>query len=54
MASKLPHKFINIKQKLTNLSIRINKVIQHKILSKSRNVLIITSSSINQSINMSM
>lgn len=43
MASKLPYKFFDWKQKLTSWSIRINKTIKHRILSKSRNALIITS-----------
>lgn len=47
MASKVPQKLFNIKQKLTSLTLRINKVIKHKVLSKSRNALIITSSTNN-------
>jgi hypothetical protein len=42
MASKQPLKFFDWKQKLTNWSIRLNKIIKHKILSKSRNALVIT------------
>lgn len=42
MASKIPFKIFDWKSKLTKLSIRINKTIKHRILSKSRNVLIIS------------
>lgn len=45
MASKLPYKFFDWKQKLTSWSVRINKTIKHRILSKSRNALIITNQS---------
>lgn len=44
MASKLPFKFFDWKQKLATWSIRINKTIKHKVLAKSRNALIITTS----------
>lgn len=45
MASKLPYKFFDWKQKLASWSIRLNKTIKHRILSKSRNALIITNQS---------
>lgn len=47
MASKQPFNFFDWKQKLTSWSIRINKTIKHKVLSKSRNALIISTSNSN-------
>ena len=44
MASKQPLKLFDWKQKLTRWSLRINKTLKHKILSESRNVLVISSS----------
>lgn len=41
MASKQPFKLINITQKLTTWSIRINKFLKHRLLSKRKNVLLI-------------
>ena len=41
MASKQPYKLINITQKLTTWSIRINKFLKHRLLSKRKHVLII-------------
>jgi hypothetical protein len=43
MASKQVFKFFDWKDKLTKLGIRLNKTIKHKVLSKSRNALIISS-----------
>ncbi len=51
MASKQPLKLFDWKQKLTRWSLRINKTLKHKILSKSRNVLVISSSSNFESMN---
>ncbi len=45
MASKQVFKFFDWRDKLTKLSIRLNKTIKHKILSKSRNALIISTQS---------
>lgn len=42
MASKQPFRIFDWKQKLTGWSIRLSKVIKHKVLSKSRNALIIS------------
>lgn len=45
MASKQPFRFFDWKQKLTGWGIRLNKTIKHKVLSKSRNALIISGQS---------
>lgn len=44
MASKQPFKLIDWKQKIVRLSLRVNKFFKHKILSKSRNALILSDS----------
>ena len=41
MASKQPFKLLDLKQKAARLSTRIYKVVKHKILSKSRNAMIL-------------
>ena len=43
MASKQPFKLINIQNKLKVWSIRVQKIIKHRILSKRRNALLIGS-----------
>jgi hypothetical protein len=42
MASKQPFKLINVTQKLTTWSIRINKFFKHRLLSKRKHVLLIS------------
>lgn len=42
MASKQPFKLFNITQKLTTWSIRINKFLKHRLLSKRKHVLLIS------------
>jgi hypothetical protein len=44
MASKQPFKFIDLTQKLTIWSIRINKFFKHRLLSKRKNILLISDS----------
>lgn len=51
MASKQPFKIFDWKKKLITWSIKINKTIKHKVLSKSRNALIITADDIGSPIN---
>ena len=41
MASKQPFKLINITSKLKSWSLRLKKVINHRVLSKRRNLLLI-------------
>jgi hypothetical protein len=42
MASKQPFKLFDIAQKLTTWSIRINKFFKHRLLSKRKNLLLIS------------
>ena len=42
MASKQPFKLFDVQQKLTRWSIRINKFLKHRLLSKRKHVLLIS------------
>lgn len=42
MASKQPFKLFDITQKLTKFSIRIGKFLKHRLLSKRKNLLLIS------------